>query len=122
MKRPPKGVLVVHIPLYGGYVWVARSQAQYNATLEYLDIETDDALPCAGCAQRIVNKRTGGRIYLLGLFEAEPGTLAHEVAHIAFYVFEDVGAAALDGKCNEAYCYLLGWLVWKIKEGLQLWQ
>lgn len=120
MKRKwPKTLIVVPVPIYGGTLYVARSHAEYNAALAYMRVARQDDLPAAGCAQTFQRAADDGTtVYMLGLFDGAPGTLAHEVCHTAFNIFERVGANPEDGRCNEAFCYLVGWLVWKIMEKL----
>jgi hypothetical protein len=114
----PKAAVGVPIPIYGGTVWVVKKPQHYQEMLRSLGQDEQDDLPCAGVMQRFGDKATQSTVYLVGVFDGAPGTLAHEVTHVAFNIFERVGAKVEDGHCNEAFCYLVGWLVWKITEAL----
>lgn len=50
-------------------------------------------------------------MYYVGVFDKQISTLAHECAHIAFFLLGAVGVPTHAGDVNEAYCYLLGFMM-----------
>lgn len=60
-----------------------------------------------GAANTFRNLNGGHDIYLLGVFDGNPSTLAHEAAHIVFDICGSVGVDVVIGEANETFCYLL---------------
>lgn len=117
-KKLPKWPLAdkrsEYVPLYSGTIHVATSHKQFNTVLKFFDLEPEEHLPNAGCALRIYSKR-GQKRYIIGLFDRSFNTLAHESAHVCFYILGERKVPVIDDASNEAFCYLLGWMVDRFK-------
>lgn len=72
-----------------------------------------------GAAHTLENKATGQRLFLVGVFDGEMATLAHEAAHVAFYICDAVGVEVRRGEANETFCYLVEYIV---AQGLRVWR
>ena len=51
--------------------------------------------------------------------DIDVGIIAHECAHVANMIFEEIGCAVPSWGNDEPYCYLLQWLVNKTHEAWQ---
>lgn len=67
-------------------------------------------LPGPNVAGRAVECNCNGRMYYIGVFDGQISTLAHECAHIAFFLLATVGIDARNDS-GEAFCYLLGFMM-----------
>lgn len=104
-----------YVPLYSGTIHVATTHRQFNDVLKYFDLEPEEQLPNAGCALRIYGQKHGGKRYIIGLFDRSFNTLAHESAHVCFYILGERKVPIEQNESNEAFCYLLGWMVDRFK-------
>lgn len=108
--RWPK-VIGTSVPIYGGTVVLCLSKKEYEQAERYLKVHDESKeLPNGGVCQTLVNEH-GKRMYLMGVFDGSAATLAHELAHACFFICRDVGIPTHAGDANEAFCYLLGYLM-----------
>lgn len=99
------------IPLFHcANVYLCRSREEWSQACDALDCSRSDLSALSGATQTYRNADTGETLYLLGVFDGALSTLAHECAHIAFYVCRDTGVVVEEAGANETYCYLVGGL------------
>lgn len=92
----------IEIPLYGGTIQYTTSRKQFAKACAKLEEECDlDEYH----GITIITATTKGRLYLVGVFDKTPVTLAHEIAHVCFAALACVGVDARDST-GEAFCYL----------------
>lgn len=97
------------IPLFHcANVYLCRSREEWHQACNALGCDGSDIGMLAGATQTYTNAAAGENLYLLGVFDGQMSTLAHECAHIAFYVCRDTGVVIREGGANETYCYLVG--------------
>lgn len=92
------------VPLYGNGIYFTRSRKEYARLVEQHD-SFDDGEEADGLTCTLEN---GG--FIVGIFSKDPGTLAHEMAHVALEIVDRAGFSA-DAGNQEPFCYLLGHLV-----------
>ncbi|MBF4177252.1 hypothetical protein [Lelliottia nimipressuralis] len=96
------------VPLFEcANVYLCRTRNEWRQACAVLGISPGDIEALSGATVPVRNIETGENLYLLGVFNGDTSTLAHECAHIAFYVCGDVGVSTVPGESNESYCYLL---------------
>lgn len=96
------------IPLFEcAHVYLCRSREEWSQACAVLGIGPGSIEMLSGATVPVRNIETGENLYLLGVFNGDIATLAHESAHIAFYVCGDAGVPTPAGEANESYCYLL---------------
>jgi hypothetical protein len=104
-------VIGTAVPIYGGTIVLCKSKSEYEQAESYLKVHDESReLPNGGVCQTLINER-GNRMYLVGVFDKSSATLAHELAHACFFICRDVGIPTPAGDANEAFCYLLGYLM-----------
>lgn len=92
---------------YGDEVLFTRSQKEWRSLVRrhgdpaYADVDLD------GCNGITYYSPSG---YIVGVFADDPGTMAHECAHVALSILDGVGADVQEAN-QEPFCYLLGYLV-----------
>lgn len=108
MKNKFKFPKPLHIPIYGGNLYLFKTQEDFQKAYVGLGGE-----PLTG----IFNGNTahfehsdGGSVYLLGWYNDQQSTLAHECVHAAIFLFNQVGMDPSDSN-GEAMAYLVGFLV-----------
>lgn len=105
-KRWPTGGHVKQMPLYGGNIWLFTDRPKYNQACRYVNSDHGDNCPhSAGLMVQAVRNHKE-RIYLIGVFNRDLGTLLHEIAHVCLNAVEHVGFHPKDGN-GEPFCYLL---------------
>lgn len=92
----------IEIPLYGGELRITTSRRKLNKACEKLD---EDPIADDYHGVTVITSNEEGRLYLVGVFDKTPTTLAHEIAHVCFAVLGYVGVDARDSM-GEAFCYL----------------
>lgn len=108
MKRKWPKLPCYLIPLYEcATIYFCRSRDEWNQACNAINVEPGCINFLSGCTARFVSIERQENIYLLGVFNNDTGTLAHECAHLAFYACGDVGVPVIAGEANEPYCYLL---------------
>lgn len=120
MAKWPKKMPFIRVPIYSNMrVYITGSIEEYRQALSSIN-EPEPPLGIGGVSESFSNSRTGEKFFLIGVFyEDEDGsTLAHECGHLAFSILKRVGVDPTEG-ANEAYCYLLGWLVSEIGKVLR---
>lgn len=96
--------------MYGSTVWLVRERAVYAACLRTLGHAQRSCGRNAGITDEFIGD-DGQHIVVVGWFNGRRGTLAHEFSHVAFAVLHRVGIPVENGQPNEAFCYLVGWLI-----------
>ena len=97
------------IPIYAGKLMVCLTRDEWASLAEAYDSDPDTE----GCKGLCIRYRSDadGRVYAIGVFDGTIDTFMHELAHAAFFILGDVGVPVEDGGNNEAYTYLLGFMV-----------
>lgn len=89
---------------YGDLVHFTRSRKEWEAA-----VREDGGDEVAGPdALGITWLGTSG--YIVGVFSRDPGTMAHEMSHVALSILDRVGIDVQEAN-QEPFCYLLGYLV-----------
>lgn len=92
------------VPIYGNGILFTRSRAEFTKAVEkndgFDDGEEADGLTCT----------LDSGSFIVGVFDKSPGTMAHEMAHVAMEIIDRAGFDAQAGN-QEPFCYLLGYLV-----------
>ncbi len=103
----PRDSATFRVPLYGGRVLVCFTRDAFQDALEKFGEAPDAHLKeYSGVLQETFEgKKTHRRVWLLGWFDKDVGTLIHELAHTTFRVLRhaDVGISQTN---DEAYAYL----------------
>lgn len=93
---------------YTGRLYVTKSRKEYERQHKLL-FKTPDILTCAQVGRFNGGEdRNGFWAYLI--FAENPATLAHELVHCLFHVWERSGMDPRDSG-GEAFCYMLGQLI-----------
>jgi hypothetical protein len=105
----PKSVARIPIPLYGGTVWFAQSIVDTQICASLLGAEA----PPDGCDGLCYEWHSymGKRILLVLAPPTDVPTLAHEISHATFKILGYVGVPVENDAANEAFCYLMGYLM-----------
>lgn len=90
-------------------MWLATDRESWGEAHAYLGTGDGRHDKCAGVCQ--ILESDSDVLVLIGVFNGEVATLAHEVLHACFQVFDFAGASVTDGKANEAFCYLHTYLM-----------
>ncbi|TCG09346.1 hypothetical protein BZM27_05965 [Paraburkholderia steynii] len=115
MPRKPKTapvewleIPVFPIPIYAGKVLLCVTRDEWSSVAHAYDSDPDTD-GCKGLAIRHLND--DGRTYVIGVFDGATDTFVHELAHTVFHLLGDVGIPVESGEANEAFTYLIGWLM-----------
>lgn len=100
------------IPIYKGKVLLCCDQDEWASVAEAYDSDPD-SWGCKGLAIRHMSPEEG-RTYVMGVFDGTIGTFTHELSHVVFHLLGDVGIPLEDGGGNEAFAYLIGFLMHEI--------
>jgi hypothetical protein len=107
-KKDPDGSATFKVPLYGGRVLVCCTRDIYSLALESLDGDPDPCLKeYSGVMQEMAEgRKTVRKVWLIGWFDKNLGTLIHELSHTTFRVlrYAQVGISQTN---DEAYAYLM---------------
>lgn len=110
-SKIPKSVARIPIPLYGGTLWFAQSIEDAGVCASLLEASPPpdgaDGLSYPWLSYQ------GKRVLLIVLLGADVATLAHELAHATFRILGYVGVPVENDAANEAFCYMLGYLMEK---------
>lgn len=110
-KKWPKGILRYRGAPYRQTVWLARTRKEFTAAQEYIGGGKDDISGGNGFTATYYTEKQGIGI-LIGWFNDDPSTLAHECSHACFKILGLCGVK-VETDNNEAFCYLLGDMVSK---------
>lgn len=92
------------VPIYGNHIIFTRSRREFARLLEQHDgFDDGDEADGLTCTLDSGN-------FIVGIFTKDPGTLAHEMAHVTLEIISRAGFTAEAGN-QEPFCYLLGYLV-----------
>ncbi|OOF53893.1 hypothetical protein BKK55_10865 [Rodentibacter genomosp. 2] len=98
----------MRVPLFNcGTIYFCQSKQEWEACFAAFNVVDRDNRPVSGSATTLVNHTTGDTAYLLGVFNNDVSTAAHEAAHVAFYICRDVGVTVSAEDSNETFCYLV---------------
>lgn len=103
--RIPVGVTSYRVSVYGQIILFANTPELYNEVRKRMKMPPIEQFG-SGRAEWC-NDGKGSNVFLIGVFDGHGSTLAHEAAHIAFFLLKLVGVPVEPGEPNEAYCYLL---------------
>ena len=105
----------ISIPLYGGEVRFFTSESRLRIDYEAMN-GNDFKVGMSGCAiQFKPDDPVKERIWLVGVFDGTQRTLAHEMAHVALNICQNVGIDP-QSSGGEPFCYLLDALVGAFEE------
>lgn len=93
---------------YNGRLFFVRSKREYEQAHKRL-FKTPDVLICAQRGRFVGGEGVDGMWTYL-VFAGTTATMAHELSHVVFHVFERCGIDARDSG-GEAFCYLLSQLL-----------
>ena len=104
------------IPLYGGVLHVVFGDTfqQCGSALpkRLSGLFTKDELSQFGAGAMTNADGEGGNVVILFTREqVKPQIVAHEAVHAALDVLANVGVGPMDDKNDEAYAYLVSWIV-----------
>jgi hypothetical protein len=98
---------------YHGNLFIASSRKDYEKSHKKL-FKTPDVLTCAQAGRFSGGEgRDGVWTYLV--YADKPHTLAHELSHVLFHVFERCGIDPREGR-EEPFCYMLSQLMLEANE------
>ena len=96
------------IPLFeSANVYLAKTREEFIQADKFCGGNIGERPFSTGLASSYENEEDAERIYLIGVFDKQLSTLAHECAHVCFYVCSDVGVTTNPEDANETYCYML---------------
>lgn len=98
---------------YNGKLYFTKTAKQYMKAHKKL-FKTPDIIKCDVGAKFTGGEGTDG-FWTYLIYANEPHTLAHEVAHVVFHIFERCGLNPSDSG-GEAFCYFLSQIMLDIKE------
>jgi hypothetical protein len=106
-KKWPKYEGHMFIPIYGGEIYLFKTQEKFFQAVEFLGGKKESDL-YNGNATHFVNDK-GDSLYLIGWYNDELSTLVHEITHVGIFLMTHVG---IDPRSDdgEAMCYLTGYL------------
>lgn len=93
---------------YNGRLFIVRSRAEYEKSHKRL-FNTPDLLTCA-TEGRFAGGEGKDGLWTYLVFGKEPHTLAHELVHVLFHVWDRCGMDPRDSG-GEAFCYMLSQLM-----------
>lgn len=111
MKRKwPKTIRRYPAAPYRQVVWLARTRKDFTAAQEFISKQHDEH---GGEGLTATYYSKGGGIgILIGWFNDDPATLAHECSHAVWKILGNCGVEVGTDN-NEAFCYLLGDMIRK---------
>ena len=95
------------VPLYGGTVYLFKTKSKLHKAQDYLGCVRTDLDNCAGQAIMLFKKETSEVVYIIGVFNNNLSTLAHECSHVTLFISEYAGIVPIESS-GEPFCYLLG--------------
>lgn len=105
--NPPDSA-TYRVPLYGGRMLLCFTREAYQSALEELDGEPDPQLKeyVGVLTEQSEGKKPVRKVWLLGWFDKNLGTLIHELSHTTFRVLRHAGVG-ISQTNDEAYAYLM---------------
>jgi hypothetical protein len=113
----PKSDKHLHIPMYGGSIYLYLDKEKFNQAVEYADIGDGADISTDGMVYNYISK-DGGLIHLVGVFTEFDSVKIHELSHVTFSILEHVGINAIESE--EAFCYLIQYLYEKLFESTKV--
>jgi hypothetical protein len=93
---------------YNGRLFIASSKSDYEKSHKKL-FKTPDVLTCAHDG-RMSGGEGMDKMWTYLVWANKPSSLAHELSHVIFHVFERCGINPSDS-LGEPFCYLLSQLI-----------
>ena len=93
------------IPVYGGTLYLYADKVKYIKAAEALGEPAGDISLWLG-AEKYYEFDNGSRLYTVGWFDGQMGTLFHEISHVALDVFDIAGIDPICGN-GEPFSYLM---------------
>ncbi len=106
-KWPTEDGTYLLVELYGLNIWLFTEEKPYQKAMRCIHGESDDSKVC-GLTTYSVHK-DGTNIFAVGVFDNDPGTLVHELAHVTIFACEHLGFEPSDGN-GEPFAYLMEYL------------
>lgn len=128
-KKPKKAFTCIDLPIYGGWVMVSINQTDNELVKSYMKMRemTDKTAAEMACSHvfrdsEITHGRTAHmngnvmvRLYNDLKTPTDYNTLVHELLHATDFILDFRGLSLVDGS-DEAYAYLIGYLMEKTME------
>ena len=104
-KKWPKPNISFSVPLYGGRVYIFKTEKQSLAAEEYFDCQPICKATCGSC-RHLLDDLTKQSYYLVAWLDGKRSTLVHELTHASIFILRHAGIDIRDSE-GEALCYLL---------------
>lgn len=109
MRKITSGFNTMKVPLFEcGEVVFCQNWHEWEILHRRLGV--DGGMQFGNGASRSLSSQKG-TLFIIGVFNNELSTLAHECAHIAFDICNRAGVVAEPGRANETFCHLVSRLV-----------
>lgn len=110
--RFPKNVIEIPVDIYHTTVYVANNRKDFDDLDRYILREKyeQENLVCDGISKTYFNDG-GNQISVVGIFGKRKSVIAHEFSHAAFHILGRVGIVIEQDSANEAFTYLLSYLM-----------
>ena len=95
---------------YNGTLYVCSKEEDYQRANKRVFGERDKPLASNGIAGRYVGGEGADGKWAYLVYYTDSATLAHELSHVVFHVFERCGIDPRDSG-GEAFCYMLSQLM-----------
>lgn len=106
-----------HIPIYGGWLNIIFTKGSVaKASKKHLKFYRDDLKNYDAFTVNEKDLRPKGKTIYHIILQSNigPGEIAHEALHTASRIWEDIGDNHDRDNGEEAFAYMLGWIVEKI--------
>lgn len=113
-KKWPKPNMQFVVPIYGGIVYIFKTEKQSIAASDYFNAAPIGKMTCGSC-RHLVHDISGESCYVVTWKDGTRSTLIHELTHAAVFILGHAGIDIRDS-AGEALCYLLNDLC--IKAGI----
>ena len=111
MTRQAK-VKKIHMTPYPGVVFVTKNKAQFiKLAKDFFKADEDLVDALKGSSGYYLSGATKHETHTALVWWTTHASLAHEMAHVVFDVFDYVSVGSADCGNNEPFCYLLGQLI-----------
>ena len=108
----------IDVPIYNQVIYIAGSREKYREMMAWVKSDTSDIDTFDGQSRQMQNQ-DGQAFIAIGVFSDDDSVLVHECAHATFQILSFVGVDPTE-RCNEAYCYLLGFIYSEAKKRILL--
>jgi len=101
---PENEGVYLFVELYNLNVWLFTDEKPYKKAMKCIDGESAEDSKACGLTTYSVHK-DGTNIFAVGVFDEDPATLVHELAHVTIFACEHLGFEPQDGS-GEPFAYL----------------